>query len=271
MSYTDNTILISDLTNVESIYVYTRKELRSDQLRELENIAGVTSYSASGKLATSVRVRSDFSRSYTNRVSTGRVFTFEELAPQLVLVFADALGIGLDQLDLRIEEGGLHRERDASGILEAARKLRKPPTERNPRFAHAATLDDVVRGVELLTVGTLPNNFTIQHFTPNGEVRMFRGNLWVPGTSPDGYIYHGERSLVDMGVVAYTLSGGSNWNPGYITIVNTIENRRKLVEWLLTLGSGRPTELVNKLLKKYPSDFATKVTIKHGKLVAEVI
>ncbi|MGB4762168.1 MAG: hypothetical protein WBP12_02305 [Candidatus Saccharimonas sp.] len=271
MSYTNNTVIINDLTLADAIHVHTRSQLTTDELRELENIAGITGYNASSKLTTSINVKAGFSRSYTNSVQTGRAFTFEELAPQVILVFADALGISLDQLDLRVEQGGTRQEHDGSSIVEAARKLRKPPTERNPRFAHAATLDDVVCGVELLTVGTLPNNSTIQHFTPNGKTRTFQGSLWVPDTSPDGYVRCGERSLVDMGIVALTWNGGSNWNPGYITIVNTTENRRKLVEWLLTLGIGRPTKIANTLLRKYPTDFTATVTVKDSKLTAEVI
>lgn len=267
MSYTDNSIIISNLLSAGAIHVHTRHLFTNEQLKGLKEIAGVTHYNAGQHLNTRVTIGSGFPRSYNNNVSVGRVFTFEELAPQIILVMADAMGVKLEELDVRVERG-LTQEQDGTWVVEAARKLRKQPAERNPRFKYAATLDDVVDGVELLTVGTLRNNSAISHFTPNGKiVESEWGGIYAQGESSDRCLHNGGRSLADMGVISY----GSAWNEGYITIVNTTDNRRKLVEWLLTFGGGRPLELVNKLLETYPADFTAKVVLRGGKLVAEIV
>ena len=104
--YTDNTIVIRDLLGADAIHVHFRKRLSEQQLAALKEVNGVCSVRMiENAYGTSVGVRSG-QLHYGAGLNCARAFSFEELAPQIALVVADALGISLDMLDLRVEAGG---------------------------------------------------------------------------------------------------------------------------------------------------------------------
>lgn len=142
---------------------------------------------------------------------------------------------------------------------------------RNPNFERAATIDDIARGVELLTVSFVLGDEPVLVCTPTGKITEVhlgslgnRTNTYLELRSPNyGGAY--ERSLSDMGVIPFE---GGVWASQQMTIVNTPENRRALIEWMLGRGKVAPVAV---MIDAYPGDFITKVTAKGGKLVAEIV
>lgn len=278
--YTDNTIVISDLPAANAIHVHFRKRLSEQQLAALKEVNGICNIRMiENAYGTSVGVQSG-QLHYGTGLNCARAFSFEELAPQIALVVADALGISLDMLDLRVEDGHARKERDASAIMAATRKLRTQPTPRNPHCEFAATADDLVPGTKLLQAkwDILPNGeyagvrrqgFT-QAVTVAGHPVRARGCI---GGNMVNVTYKANflsefRHMAELGIEPYE---HGKWNACMLTIVNTAENRRKLVKWLL-MKQGNPTaeQSATMIIEQYPDDFTAKVVIENGKLTAKI-
>ena len=123
--YTDNTIVINDLLGADAIHVHFRKRLSEQQLAALKDVTGVCSISMiESDYGNSVGIRSG-QLHYGAGIRCARAFSFEELAPRIVLVVADALGISQDDLDVRVSNGLVSATKKNTQVVEAARKLRK--------------------------------------------------------------------------------------------------------------------------------------------------
>ncbi len=277
--YTDNTIVIRDLLGADAIHVHFRKRLSEQQLAALKEVNGVCSVRMiENAYGTSVGVRSG-QLHYGAGLNCARAFSFEELAPQIALVVSDALGISLDMLDLRVEAGGTRKEQDASAIMAATRKLRKQPTPRNPHCEFAATADDLVPGTKLLQVkwdilphvedDNLKRASFIQAVTVAGHPVKAQGCIggnMVNMTYKANFL-SGFRHMAELGIEPYE---HGQWNACMLTIVNTAENRRKLVKWLLERGNPTAEGSAAKIMQQYPRDFTAKVVIENGKLTAKI-
>lgn len=273
--YTDNTVIIADLTAADVIHVHFRRRPAEQQLADLKGVTGVTrlemiqgSYTARVCLAP---------LHYGASVGLGRAFSFNELAPQIIVVVADALGINLDKLDLRIEQGGTRSERNSKPIMDAARALRKQPAPRNPHYEFAATADDLVPGTKLLQANwALPpyggNRWGfIKAFTvADRPVKSYCAGNMVYTTTETSSPSPGEGDFYLMARLGIEPYESGQWNDCVLTIVNTAENRRKLVKWLLDRGNPIAEESAAMILEQYPDDFTAKVVIEDGKLTTKI-
>lgn len=261
--YTNNTVIVSNLLAADAIHVHFRQQLTEPQLAKLKDVAGITSVRmTSNSYGADILVGRPH---YGISIGCARAFGFDELAAQIVLVVIDALGISLDNLDLRVEDGGLRTEQDSSAIMATMRKLRQPATPRNPFYEGAATLDDIKPGVELLMVRVLNGGSAPSVLQVNIGSLPYHCNLancLVAQSLP----YH-HFFLGDGGVVPLT---SGKWHETFITIVNTPENRRKLVLWLLEKGTAVAIKSASDIFGKYPDDFTAQVVIKDGRLFGQV-
>ena len=99
--------------------------ISEQQLAALKDVTGVCSISMiESDYGNSVGIRSG-QLHYGAGIRCARAFSFEELAPRIVLVVADALGISLDDLDVRVSNGLVSATKKNTQVVEAARKLRK--------------------------------------------------------------------------------------------------------------------------------------------------
>ena len=273
--YTDNTIVISDPLGADAIHVHFRKRLSEQQLAALKEVNGVCSVRMiENAYGTSVGVRSG-QLHYGAGLNCARAFSFEELAPQIALVVADALGISLDMLDLRVEAGGTRKEQDASAIMAATRKLRMQPAPRNPHCEFAATADDLVPGTKLLQAkwDILPDGVRcegfIQAVTVAGHPVKAQGCIGgnMVNVTYEANFLSEFRHMAELGIEPYERG---QWSSFMLTIINTAGNRRKLVKWLLERGNPTAEGSAAKIMQQYPHDFTAKVVIENGKLTAKI-
>ena len=277
--YTDNTIVINDLLGGNAIHVHFRKRLSEQQLAALKDVTGVCSISMiESAYGTRVGIRSG-QLHYGASIRCARAFSFEELAPQIALVVADALGISLDMLDLRVEAGGTRKEQDASAIMAATRKLRMQPAPRNPHCEFAAKADDLVPGTKMLQVkwdilpyaehNDIKRASFIQAVTVAGHPVKAQGCI---GGNMVNMTYKANflsefRHMAELGIEPYE---HGQWNAFMLTIINTAGNRRKLVKWLLERGNPTAEGSAAMIMQQYPHDFTAKVVIENGKLTAKI-
>lgn len=262
MNNPNHAIQFVDLSLADAINVNTRVRFTDNQLRGLADIPGITRFNAglNGSYTSSISARMN-DRSYLNSVSKGRLFTFEELAPQILLVFADALGVEPEEMTVTVLRS-VSRTDVQSGewIVQAARKLRPKlvPAPRNPNAPFAATLDDIKPGVELMTVRFEPENNHVETVTVKTVPSTCRP---IMGNTMNIFVgqVHSERRLSDIGVMPYV---GGNWSRTVLTIVNTPKNRRKLVNWLMERRDGSGSNAAFEIVKQYIDDFVSVDTTR---------
>jgi hypothetical protein len=246
---TKHSVLVSNyVSSGGSVYFETRRKFARSEVHALGNIEGVDWYDVNG---------------YTVSFRYGRAFSWDEIAPQAVLVLADAFGVQVDDLNLKASPKHHEKRNESmSWIVEAAKKLREPKEAScTPLYPFALTADDVKPGVAFLRYNTRLG---------------LRGEDVFIGTPFNSTGIYGERTqlvrtqnesisgifLADAGIAKYARDG---WNGDNFSVANTPEGRRQFVQWLLTRGGSAATQAATKLVEKYPSDYVTtRATVEGG-------
>lgn len=138
------------------------------------------------------------------------------------------------------------------------------PAPRNPAHSHAATMDDITPGVQLLTVGY--NTHSRVSEIEVAEVLPCYGYSESPWVRPVGGYVH---SLVDMGVACYANDFTDEaWSKHYVTFLNTAENRRMVVGWLLSMGSHAAIGSAKELVERHQDDYSAEFVVSGQRVVA---
>jgi hypothetical protein len=240
-----------------SVYFETRCTLTAHKVRAFGDIEGVTRYGA---------------YDYKTHFDFSPAFTWKEIAPQAILVLADALGVQVTDLELQDHPTSIfNKEGDMSWIIEAAKKLREPKkAPRTPLYPFALTADDVKPGVAFLRYNTRlglddDDVFIGAPFKSSSRLLYRTTDLAYTKKSPNRGIYLG-----DAGITPYDGSC-HGWNNVNFSVANTPEGRRQFVQWLISRGGSVATQAATELINKYPSDFvAVNATVERGNVIMRV-
>ena len=244
-----------------TIHLEAPRELTPEELAPIGSFKGVLNFSI---VARAVRITYDAACSW------------EEVAPPVILLLADVLGVRVHELTLRFAASSASPQgRDTSRILLAARRLRQ-----NPLYPFALTVDDIETGASFLAYNLKEG---LQ------EEGVFTGSPFqVPARNPEDGVKHMAHtadkpghgvSLSDLGIMPYE-GVRAGWNPANFSVANTRGGRRRFVTWLLERGEELDDVVAMKsaaqIVGRHLDEFVKVEAITEGpdsatKLVARIL